>query len=174
MRATHVSVLRLLAISLILTACKGSDSTTGTNSNNNQNNTTTCTTTKYTATVNGTAWCAVSTAANYYAAQQQVVITGSGLISTVAWNITLSVSSITAAGTYNLKSLAPLRFSLVSNSNGASYSSNNTGGSGTITFTTFTTTHVVGTFTITAPVTSGGTGTATVAGGSFDVTLTPG
>ena len=168
MRPAHLPIVGLLAMSLVLSAC-GSDPT----SPSDIPSTSSCST-KYSAIVNGTAWCAASVLGNYYAAQQQIVITGIGITGSTSWDITLSVASIGVVGQFNLHNVAPLRVALVSNNSGVGYSTNGTGGSGTITFTTLSTTHVVGTFTFTAPATSGGTGTATITNGSFDVTLVPG
>jgi hypothetical protein len=144
------------------------------NGNGNGSGNTSCST-KFSATVNGSAWCALSTASNYYANQQQVVIAGSGLVGGgAAWALTLSTSGVTAAGTYSLTSTSPLRFAVAGSSTGIGYSTTGPGSSGSITFTTFTTTHVVGTYSFTAVATSGGSGNVVVTNGKFDVTLTPG
>jgi hypothetical protein len=160
-------VFRLFAPAVLILAlgCGGGNSVTGPDNSN-------CTS-KYSASVNGSAWCSLSVGANYYANQQQVVITGTGLIGANAWALTLSVSGITAAGTYNLSTTAPLRFAVAGSSTGVGYTTTVAGSSGTITFTTFTTTHVVGTYSFTAVANTGGTGTVQVTNGSFDVTLTP-
>lgn len=161
--------LALCVLPIALSACTKKDSPTS-----STGTTSTSCTTKYSATVNGASWCALTSLSNYYPNQQQVVITGIGISSNGTWSLTVSASAITAAGTYPLNTLSPLRWGLGSSGATTSYGTNNAGSTGTITFTTFTTTHVVGTFSFNALPNAGSTGALAVTNGSFDVTLIPG
>jgi hypothetical protein len=172
MQSTHLHRL-LLSATLLFCACGGSTPTGSDNSGNNGNNGNSSCTSKYSGTVNGSAWCAVSAVADWYAGQNQVVISGVGATGTVYWSLTLSASSVTGPGTYALNTTTPLRFAVAGSSTGVGYVTNVPGGTGTITFTTLTSTHATGTYSYTAVANSGGTGTVTVTNGSFDVTLTP-
>jgi hypothetical protein len=166
MRMSQPTRTALCAVLMVAAACGGGNSVTGTNNNGN------CV--DYKATVAGSAWCALSVVANYYTSQQQVVITGTSFSTTgTTYAVTLSASAITGPGTYNLSTTVPLRFAVVGSSTGVGYTTTVTGSSGTITFTTITSTHAVGTFSFTAVANTGGTGTIQVTNGSFDVPLTP-
>ncbi len=164
----------LLATLLAVVACSGGSSITGgdnTGGTGGQGNTSCAS--KFTASVNGTAWCSISTVGNWFGNQSQVVITGAGFTGAVSWSLTLSVSSSTGPGTYPLTTTAPLRFAVAGSSAGVGYVTTEAGGSGTVTFTTLTTTHATGTYSFTAVANTGGTGTVTVTNGSFDLMLTP-
>jgi hypothetical protein len=172
MRPVRALIAGLFVLPIAFAGCSKSDSPTSNNSGATSSN---CAS-KYSATVGTAAWCGIAPVANYYPNQQQVVFTAIGLTSAGAYSLTISVSSITAAGTYSLTSVSPLRFALAafSPTSGASssWSTANAGSTGSVTFTTFSTTHVVGTFTYNATANSSSTGTLAVTG-SFDLVLTP-
>lgn len=165
-----------LAMVLALAGCGSSNPTTdngGDNGGNNGGGNLSCTAgTKLSGKINGTDWCALSSLANYYSNLHQVVITGAGLIGSIGWDVTVSVTGVTATGTYPLNGTTA--FALVTNSTGSGWSTLNAGSSGSVTFTTFSPTHVVGTYTLTAAPSTGATGTTSVTSGTFDLAMTAG
>jgi len=146
---------------LLIAACGGSDSVTGTTSN--------CTTAAtISATIDGTAWCSPAASANR----------GNNSIIAVA-GIDLG---LTASIGFAVVAPAPGTFSVAFGNNtfgsatvtkvGKGWSSALQGGTGSVTFATLTTNHVVGTFAFDAVGASGGaTGTVHVTNGKFDITF---
>jgi hypothetical protein len=153
---------RLSAIFLLsIAACGGSDSITGTNSN--------CgTTTTISATIDGTAWCSPAAAVNH-ANNSIIAVAGIDL------GLTASVSFGVVApspGTYSVAFGNQTFGSATITEAGKGWSSALQGGTGSVTFTTLTANHVVGTFAFDAVGASGGaTGTVHVTNGKFDITF---
>jgi hypothetical protein len=146
---------------LSIAACGGSDSVTGTTSS--------CGTAKtISATIDGTAWCSptagVSRANNNIIAVAGIDL---GLTASVAFGVVAP-----APGTYSV-AFGNTTFGSASVTKvGKGWSSAVQGGTGSVTFTTLTSNHVVGTFAFDAVGASGGaTGTVHVTNGKFDITF---
>lgn len=111
------------------------------------------------------------------AAAAMVLTTGANPVLTIAANnslrsITISIANMTAPGTYALSAATPTRTIGVSGTPGnqfATWASQVTGGSGTVTVASVTSTRLVGSFNaILAPLSGGATGNLTVSG-NFDM-----
>ena len=158
LRARALSATVLLSIA----ACGGSDSVTGT--------TVSCaTSTTISATIDGTAWC--SPAAGVSRA-------GNNSIIAIAWidlGLTASISFgvvASATGTFSVAFGNTTFGSATITKAGKGWSSALQGGTGTVTFSTLTANHVVGTFAFDAvPASGGATGTVHVTNGKFDITF---
>jgi hypothetical protein len=146
---------------LSVAACGGSDSVTGTTSN--------CgTATTISATIDGTPWCSPAAAASR-GSNNIIAVAGIDL------GLTASISFGVVAPATGTFSLAPgnntFGSATITNA-GKGWSSALQDGTGTVTFTTLTANHVVGTFAFDAVGASGGaTGTVHVTGGKFDITF---
>lgn len=122
----------------------------------------------FTATINGTNWSAIG----------KVAVSRSGsIISVAAGSLTyvvgFGVGAATVAGVYPLTYQNPNgSIAIVTNTAGAGWSTAVSGGTGTLTITALTATHIAGTFVFDAPATTGtGNGTLHVTNGKFDVTF---
>jgi len=155
--ARPLSAICLLSIA----ACGGSDTVTGTTGN-------CATATTISATIDGTAWCSPAAGASR----------GNNSIIAVA-GIDLG---LTASVSFGLVASAPGTFSVAFGNNtfgsatvtkvGKGWSSALQGGTGSVTLTTLTANHVVGTFAFDAvPASGGATGTVHVTNGKFDITF---
>jgi hypothetical protein len=155
---------KLVSITLLLSsaACGGSsDSPTGTTGSNNSN-------APMSATIDGTAWSAPSPAATY----QDTRVTIVGADALAANTITMSFVAATT-GTYS--------FALTGNSSAVAILTKNKGaqgfstaaqtGGGSVTVTTLTAHHMVGTFAFDAVGNPASLGTAHVTNGKFDITF---
>jgi hypothetical protein len=158
LRARALSAILLLSIA----ACGGSDSVTGTTSN--------CgTTTTISATIDGTAWCSPAAAASRGGTTNIIAVAGIdlGLSASISFGVVAP-----ATGTFSLAPGNSTFGSATITKSGKGWSSALPGGTGSVTFTTLTANHVVGTFAFDGVAASGGaTGTVHVTGGKFDITF---
>lgn len=148
--------IRAIALITLVAAC--SSDPTGTNHPVNN--------TGMGATINGADWVPAGKASATY---RNNIFSIAGL--NLTYSVSLSIGLLTTTGTYsldpgNLKAAD----GIVSNTTGG-WGTAFAGGSGSITFTTLTPTHAVGTFSFDATPGSGNAaGTMHVTNGSFDVT----
>jgi hypothetical protein len=172
------SRVRRLAVAAGLTivvACSGGDSPTEPDNTGNGGGTGT----RMTATIDGQAWSA-STSAGLVSALQFAPATGGYLIfgnevtSTGAPGSTMSftVNNITGPGTYPLGVDAVSvigGFAAITSSSGTAWTTPISGAAGSITITSLTTTHIAATFEFTATGSAGGaTGSRVVTNGVLD------
>lgn len=159
LRARVLSAMGLLSI----VACGGSDSVTGTTTGN-------CgTTTTMSATIDGTAWC--SPAASVSRAGNNSIIAVAGIDLGLTASISFGVVA-PATGTFSVAPGNNTFGSATVAKAGKGWSSAVPGGTGSVTFTTLTANHVVGTFAFDAVGASGGaTGMVHVTNGKFDITF---
>jgi hypothetical protein len=158
---------RLLPLALAIAAygCGGSDNSA---TDPNANGATGVTNGNFTATINGTNWSAIGKVA---------VTRGGSVISIAAGSLSyvlgLGIGAASLPGVYPLSYQNPTgSIAIVTNVSGASWSTATSGGTGTVTITALTATHVAGTFVFDAPAASGtGNGTLHVTNGKFDVTF---
>ena len=151
---------------VVATNCGGSSgsSITGTGNNNNPllNGT-------FSASINGTSWSAEGRVAVTHSVSNSLIMAGASL----TYSMSFALINATAPGTYSLtytNTTVP-SFAILSGS-GAAWTTNTTGGTGSVVVTTLTANHIAGTFTFDAPASPGqGTTTAHVTGGKFDVTF---
>lgn len=157
MRAT-----RLLSIIVLssATACGGSStSITGTNNNNSS--------APMSATIDGAAWSAQLPSASY--TNNLVVVAGvdNALTATVTFGF-----GATGPGTYSIGFANTNGGTGIIVKGGKSWGTSLQGGTGSVTLTTLTAHHFVGTFTFNAVPSGGGaTGTSVVTNGKFDITF---
>jgi len=152
----------LLASSVFLfaAACGGSDSSSVTGTTGGTQ------TGPISATIDGKAWGATGVSASYK--NNLLVFSAFELASGISLSVT---SGVTAPGTYSLS------FNNTNTGIGLvilgtqSWSSSAQGGTGSLTITTITANHVVGTFSFDAPPLSSATGTRHVTGGKIDATF---
>ena len=142
-----------------LTACGGSDSTTGTTSGGVG--------ASFSASIGGVAWAAVNPLWLVTSGGVTMSAGDAGNATTVSLTFTA-----TAPGTYTIGATLPANgIATVGKSNGQGWSTVAQGGTGTVTVTTLTTNHVVGTFSFDA-VGGSSSGSATtvlhVTSGKFD------
>jgi hypothetical protein len=158
LRARALSAIVLLCAA----ACGGSDSVTGTNN--------TCgTATTISATIDGAAWC--SPAAGVSRAGNNSVVAVAGIDLGITASVSFGVVA-SAPGTYSVSPGNATFGSATVTKGGKGWSSALQGGTGSVTFTTLTANHVVGTFAFDAVAASGGaTGTVHVTNGKFDITF---
>ena len=149
----------LFAVAGVLLAACGDSSTTGTNSGGNLSS--------YSASVGGVAWAAIAPVVWTVTSSG---VTMSGADGGGATTVSLSFFA-TAPGTYSLTfNQNTGGVATVAKSNGQGWSTVGQGGTGTVTVTTLSTNHVVGTFSfdaITAP--NGVTNVIHVTNGKFDL-----
>ena len=158
MRATRLLSMIILSSA---TACGGSSTTTITGTNNNNSSA------PMSATIDGAAWSAQLPSASY--TNNLVVVAG------VDNALTASVSfgfGATAPGTYSLGFANPNGGTGIIVKSGKSWGTSLQGGTGSVTLTTLTAHHLVGTFTFNAVASGGGAaGTSVVTNGKFDITF---
>jgi hypothetical protein len=128
------------------------------------------------ATIDGVAWAAPESnvQAFFIASSSTYGLTGADLTGNVGSRaLLLNLQAITEPGTYDLGSINPFRYA--NTSIGTGVWETGPGASGSVTVTTVTPTHIVGTFSFTAvPAPSNrATNVVSVTDGSFDVTLVP-
>jgi len=158
MRLTKLLPMILLSS---LAACGGdsSSSLTGTNGNNN-------TTGPMTATIDGKAW----------ASPAPAVVRNGTIVSVAGLDLALTASvsfafAASATGTYSLAPGNSVGGLGIVTKGSQGWGSALQGGAGSVTLTTLTANHVVGTFAFDAVPSSGGaTGTVHVTNGKFDIT----
>ena len=147
---------------LVATNCGGGGSSvTGTSNNALLNGT-------FSASINGSRWSAAGRVAVTRGAGNSLIIAGASL----TYSISFALINATGPGTFSLvyTTTTVPSFAILSG-NGAAWTTNTTGGTGTVVVTTLTANRVAGTFTFDAPASPGqGTTTAHVTGGAFDVT----
>jgi hypothetical protein len=165
MRRRTVSVgFALLAIAA---ACGGSDSTSPNNTNNQH-----VTNGTFTAQINGTTWNAIGTASVTKSSSNFLVFSGAGPFGATTYALSFAIGGATGAGTYSLTYLNQSASTLIVVSPSNTWSSYVNGGSGTLTLTTLTANHIVGTFSAdVAPGSSTTTGTLQIRNGQFDLTF---
>jgi hypothetical protein len=161
-------MLRVRALSAIfllsMGACGGSDSVTGTTAN--------CVTTKtISAAIDGTAWCSPAAGVSRAGSNSNTIIAIAGIDLGLTASISIGVVA-SAPGTFSVGFGNSTFGSATVTKSGKGWSSALQGGTGSVTFTTLTANHVVGTFAFDAVAASGGaTGTVHVTGGKFDITF---
>ncbi len=158
LRARALSATVLLSIA----ACGGSDSVTGTTGN-------CATSTTISATVDGTAWCSPAAGVSRAGNNSIIAIAGIdlGLTASVSFGVVAS-----APGTFSVAFGNNTFGSATVTKSGKGWSSALQGGTGTVTFSTLTANHVIGTFAFDAvPASGGATGTVHVTNGKFDITF---
>jgi hypothetical protein len=119
------------------------------------------------ATINGQPFNASAVAGNLIASNNTLSISGGNNVRTVSFVVT----GVTGPGTYTLGPATAGRSLGMSLTNGQSWSTTQTGGSGTLTVTSITATRIRGTFsgTLGAFTLTGATGTFTLTNGTFDI-----
>lgn len=119
------------------------------------------------ATVNGAAWCSPAPAATV----KGTIVSVAGLDAGLTGAISFAFVG-TAAGTYSL-AVGNFNAGIATyTKNGQGWGTGFAGGTGSVTVTTLTSNHVVGTFTFdAAPVSGGATGTVHVTNGVFNITF---
>jgi hypothetical protein len=161
---TMIRLAKLVSITLLVSsaACGGSsDSTTGTNGSNNSG-------AAMSATIDGTAWSAPSPAASYQ--DTRVTIVGADV--SLANSITMSfVAATTGTYSFALSSTSSAVAILTKNKGAQGFSTAAQAGGGSVTVTTLTAHHLVGTFAFDAVGTPASLGTAHVTNGKFDITF---
>lgn len=122
----------------------------------------------YAATINGSAWSAEGRVAVTHGPSNSLIMAGASL----AHSLSFTLVNATAPGTYSLVyTTTTLPSFAILTSAGSAWTTNTTGGTGTVVVTTLTSSRVAGTFTFDAPPSPGqGTTTAHVTSGAFDVT----
>jgi hypothetical protein len=154
--------LRPLSLGLLFAlACNNNASPTGTTSPLVTNGT-------FTAVVNGASWSAFGPVGVKRPVANAFGITA---ISTT-YTMGFALNGVTAPGTFDIGA-SGLQGShvLVSTLTNSAWVSDNSGGTGSVTFTTLTANHIVGTFAFDAPSLPGTTGTLHVTNGVFDLTF---
>jgi hypothetical protein len=154
----------LPGILLIATSCGGGggSSITGTGNNQLLNGT-------FHASINGTAWSAAGRVAVTRGVSNSLIMAGASL----TYSLSFALINATAPGTFSLNYTTTTfpSFAILSGQ-GAAWTTNTTGGTGTVVVTVLTANRVAGTFTFDAPASPGqGTTTVHVTGGAFDVTF---
>jgi hypothetical protein len=159
----HIAAFSAAAL-LFAVACGGSDSSgiTGSNGNNNT------ATGNMTATIDGKAWGSPTAGAVFKSSILSVAGIDLGLTASVGF----ATGGVTGPGTYSLTFGNQLAGSGNVTEAGKGWTTGIQGGAGTLTLTTVTANHVVGTFSFDAVGVSGGaTGTVHVTNGKFDITF---
>jgi hypothetical protein len=160
---TMMRLAKLVSITLLVSsaACGGSDSTTGTNGSNNSG-------AAMSATIDGTAWSAPSPAASYQ--DTRVTIVGADVALTNS--ITMSfVAATTGTYSFALSSTSSAVAILTKNKGAQGFSTAAQTGGGSVTVTTLTSHHLVGTFAFDAVGNPASLGMAHVTSGKFDISF---
>jgi hypothetical protein len=146
---------------LVAAACGGSDSTgPGTKTTGNPND-------PMSATIDGVFWSSPVPAGSSHNSIIAVAGLDLGLTASVSFGLFAS-----APGTYSVGPNNTNFASAVVTKGGAGWGSTMAGGSGSVTITTLTSNHMVGTFSFDGgPSTGGATGIVHVTGGKFDITF---
>jgi hypothetical protein len=157
-RSTYNPLVALLLL-LLVGACSDNDPANPAGSND-----------YFSATVNGVAF---SGSASRYATYANQVLSVGGTNGDGRM-VTIALANITAVGTYSLSPNNPNAAiaNVMEGSPLGIWASNITGGSGTLTVTTFSLTRMAGSFSFVAvPANASASGTAVVTNGSFDLPL---
>lgn len=167
MRPIARSLMTLACIAATACGGGGGGGPTGTNGNNNGNSTVTGDG-NITMTVNGASWRSLKAVDHVTKGTNNFIGIAS---SNPPYTLVLGIGNVTGPGTRNLNlTVGDGSSAIVSNLTGG-WGTAFTGGSGTITITTFTATRIAGTFTFDAvPGSGAATGTLQVRNGSFDLT----
>ena len=119
------------------------------------------------ATVNGATWCSIAPSARYTGSIVAVAGIDNSLTSSIGFGF-----AATAPGTYSVASGNNTAGNATYTKSGQGWASALAGGSGSVTLTTLTANHVVGTFSFNAaPSSSGATGIIQVTNGQFNITF---
>ncbi|MEP6492223.1 MAG: hypothetical protein ABJF01_06075 [bacterium] len=119
------------------------------------------------ATIDGKAWSSPAPAALY----RSNIVSVAGLDVPVTSSVSFAMLAA-GPGTYSVASGNSIGGSAIVTQSAKGYSSASTGGTGSVTITTLTANHVVGTFVFDAIGSTGGaTGTVHVTNGKFDITF---
>jgi hypothetical protein len=154
MRATRLLTISILSSAI---ACGGSTTITGTDN----------TPAPLSATIDGAAWSSHLPSASY--TNNLVVV--AGVDNAITTTVTFGFGA-TAPGTYAVGFGNPNAGTGIIVKGGKSWGTSLQGGTGSVTLTTLTTHHLVGTFTFNAvPAGGGATGTSVVTNGKFDITF---
>ncbi len=158
MRATRfISIMTLVCAG----ACGGSSSTSLTGNNNNNSSG------PMRATIDGAAWSSLLPSASWR--NNLVVIAGVDNALTTTVSIGFGAAN---AGTYSIGFGNSIAGTGIVIKGGKSWGSSLQGGTGSVTLTTLTANHIVGTFAFSAVASGGGaTGTSVVTNGQFDITF---
>jgi hypothetical protein len=159
MRATRfISIMVLLCSG----ACGGSSSTSLTGNNNNNNSSG-----PMSATIDGVAWSSQLPSAVY----RNNIVAIAGIDNGLTTSVSIGFGA-TGTGTYNLGFGNSVAGSGIVTKAGKGWGSSLQGGTGSVTVTTLTANHIVGTFSFNAvPASGGATGTSVVTNGKFDITF---
>jgi Family of unknown function (DUF6252) len=165
----------LVVVGLLVVGCGGGDgSPTGTGNGGGGGGTS-----PMSATIDGAKWTASKSAVQVSGnttSTAQGTITISGVNINTGFGITISLSYVSAAGTY------PLGVNIGTNAGGTAtvtespnfWNTPLNGAAGTVVITTRTATRIAGTFEFTATPIVGGGANAVVTGGAFDITVSAG
>lgn len=124
-----------------------------------------------TATLSTGAFSSSTAAGVYSSANGGLIVINAATLAVPAYSIAMSFSGINQTGTYALTRTAPLRTISIGRSDGLTWGTSVTGGSGSVTFTKLTSTRAEGTFTFTAPPASGNSAALTATNGQFALNL---
>jgi hypothetical protein len=162
--------LVLVALScIVMTACGGGGGggPTGTNGNNNGNNTVSGDG-NITMTVNGGSWRSLKAIDHVTKGTSNFIGISSG---NPPYTLILGIGSVTGPGTRNLNLTVGDGSSAIVSTTTGGWGTAFTGGSGTVTITTFTANRIAGTFSFDAmPGSGAASGTLQVRNGAFDLT----
>jgi len=151
MAANRTGALMVMACAATIVGCSGSSDSTDTSA-------------PMSAKINGVAWAAIGQPAFTYSANALSVAAFD-----LTYTITFSITGITAPGTYSIGT-QPVVLFIVSKAPSSGWNTFGAGATGTLTVTTFTATHVAGTFSFSAVPQNGTTGAMVVTQGAFDIT----
>lgn len=181
------SVLVSLSLAIIVPlGCGGGGDSSGTVTNPTSLACTTTANGTFSATLNGQPWVACGTIAvrqdvSFLSAKdtlRTVSWAGSGFLpGNAAYAIVLSASKLNGggitSGTYPVGLVNPTNSNFIAgNSSNGGWAASPTGGSGSVTITSFTSNHITGTFTFdAAPTTGTASGTLQVRSGRFDLSF---
>ena len=119
------------------------------------------------ASVNGAAWCSAAPTGRYTNSIVAVAGIDNSLTSSIGFGFVA-----TAPGTYSVAFGNNNAGSATFTKNGQGWTSGLAGGSGSVTLTTLTANHIVGTFSFNAAPSNGGaTGTIQITNGQFNITF---
>lgn len=158
MRATRfISIMVLLSAG----ACGGSSSTTPTGNNNNNSSG------PMSATIDGAAWASQAPSASW----KNNLVVLAGIDNALTTTVTIGFGA-TTPGTYSIGFANNFGGTGIVIKSGKSWGTSLQGGTGSVTLTTLTANHMVGTFSFSAVASGGGaTGTSVATNGKFDITF---
>lgn len=130
-----------------------------------------------TAQINGASWCATGTVTVSRQANNFIGVSGTGFAGNTAYALVIGIGNATGTGTHSFNlAMGGDGSSLIIGSSttggsSAGWGTAFTGGGGQVIITSLTSNRIVGTFTATAPSSSGSGGNLVVTSGQFDVTF---